>query len=137
MKMYNTILVPIDFANNEQSIKTLQKAEKLLGGDEIIVLHVVEAVPEYIKAQLPEDFRSDKVDQAKNDLKKLVEKSGVVARIEVRKGGSYSSILESAKVNHVNLIIINSHRPDFQDYLLGSTAAKVVRHAQCSVLVER
>ena len=135
--MYNTILIPVDFAHDEQSIQSLQKAEKLLGDNEIIALHVVEEVPEYIMAQLPDDFRFDKVEQATKDLKELVEKSGINARVEVRKGGSYSCILDSAKENKVNLIIINSHRPEFQDYLLGSTAAKVVRHATCAVLVER
>ena len=135
--MYNTILIPIDFAHDEQSIQSLQKAEKLLGDNEIIALHVVEEVPEYIMAQLPDDFRFDKVEQATRDLKDLVKKSGINARVEVRKGGSYSCILDSAKENKVNLIIINSHRPEFQDYLLGSTAAKVVRHATCAVLVER
>ena len=32
---------------------------------------------------------------------------------------------------------IASHQPGLQDYFLGSTAAKVVRHATCSVLVMR
>ena len=58
-------------------------------------------------------------------------------RIEVRKGASYHGILEYADDNEIDLIIINSHRPGLQDYLLGSTAAKVVRHAKCAVLVER
>jgi len=42
-----------------------------------------------------------------------------------------------AKEKDVDLIIIASHRPGLQDYFLGSTAAKVVRHATCSVLVVR
>jgi len=37
----------------------------------------------------------------------------------------------------VDLIIVGSHKPGLQDYLLGSTAARVVRHAMCSVLVGR
>ncbi len=35
------------------------------------------------------------------------------------------------------MIIIASHRPDITTYLLGSNAAAVVRHAECSVLVWR
>jgi nucleotide-binding universal stress UspA family protein len=35
------------------------------------------------------------------------------------------------------LIIIGSHSPSMQDYLLGPNAARVVRHANCSVLVIR
>ena len=35
------------------------------------------------------------------------------------------------------LIVIGAHRPDLKDYLLGPHAARVVRHAECSVLVVR
>ncbi len=36
-----------------------------------------------------------------------------------------------------DMVIIASHRPDITTYLLGSNAAAVVRHAECSVLVVR
>jgi nucleotide-binding universal stress UspA family protein len=42
-----------------------------------------------------------------------------------------------AEEKGADLIIIASHRPGLKDYFLGSTAAKVVRHAKCSVLVIR
>jgi len=91
---------------------------------------------------LPDEFRVDKVESAKKDLKALLDKSEVDSNtkninIEVRKGRSYSSILDSADDNAVDLIIINSHKPGLEDYLLGSTAAKVARHAKCAVLIER
>ena len=35
------------------------------------------------------------------------------------------------------MIVIASHDPGLADYLLGSTAGRVVRHAHCSVLVVR
>ena len=35
------------------------------------------------------------------------------------------------------MIVIASHDPGLVDYLLGSVAARVVRHAHCSVLVTR
>ncbi len=34
-------------------------------------------------------------------------------------------------------IIVASHKPNVGDYLLGTTAARVVRHAACSVFVVR
>ena len=46
-------------------------------------------------------------------------------------------ILEYAKKIEADLIVIASHRPDLLDYFLGSTAARVVRHAECAVLVDR
>ncbi|MDH3475684.1 MAG: universal stress protein [Rhodospirillales bacterium] len=36
-----------------------------------------------------------------------------------------------------DLIITGSHKPNVSDYLLGSNAARVVRHASCSVFVVR
>ncbi len=36
-----------------------------------------------------------------------------------------------------DLIVVGSHRPNWSTYLIGSNAANIVRHAQCSVLVMR
>jgi nucleotide-binding universal stress UspA family protein len=36
---------------------------------------------------------------------------------------------------NATLIVMGAHRPAFQDYLIGPNAARVVRHAKCSVLV--
>jgi hypothetical protein len=36
-----------------------------------------------------------------------------------------------------DLVVVGSHRPAMKDYLLGTNAARVVRHARCSVLVAR
>jgi len=135
--MYNTILIPVDFSHEEQSMRSLDRAKKLMGEGGIILLHVLEDIPDYIMSQLPQDINLGKISNARHGLEQLAKSAGVEARIEVRKGGSYGAILESAEENKVDLIIINSHRPGFQDYLLGSTAAKVVRHAKCAVLVER
>jgi len=45
--------------------------------------------------------------------------------------------LQAAEDCDANLIMIASHKPGLRDYFIGSTAARVIRHAQCSVLVER
>ncbi|MEL6681913.1 MAG: universal stress protein [Pseudomonadota bacterium] len=52
-------------------------------------------------------------------------------------GHSAPTILEFSENNANDLIIVASHQPGMQDYLLGSTAAKVVRHAKCAVHVLR
>ena len=134
--MYNTVLVPVDFANEEQTIQVLKKAGKL-SKKKMILLHVLEVIPEFILNELPSNIRLNKESNTRKAMEALAEKAGVKASIEIRNGRSYNNILESAKENKADLIIINSHRPGFQDYLLGSTAAKVVRFAQCAVLVER
>ncbi len=135
--MYDTILIPADFAHDEQTIESLQKAKKLLSGGKIILLHVLDDIPAYATIEIPDEIKNNHVEDTKKDLQKIADKAGVEVEVEVRKGGSYANIIESAEENKAGLIIINSHRPGFKDYLLGSTAAKVVRHAQCPVLVER
>ncbi|MGK0271822.1 MAG: universal stress protein F [Cocleimonas sp.] len=123
--MYNTIIVPTDFSNKELIIQSLKRAELLSDKGNIVLLHVLEEVP-YL------------VSKTRETLREWIKKSGVEAEIEVRHdGSSYHNIIESAKENEADLILINSHKPGFGDYLLGSTAGKVVRHAPCSVLVER
>ncbi|MBL4758209.1 MAG: universal stress protein [Rhizobiales bacterium] len=55
----------------------------------------------------------------------------------MRSGNASNAILDIAKEQNVDIILIGSHKPGLQDYLLGSTAARVVRHAECTVLVAR
>ncbi len=55
----------------------------------------------------------------------------------VAEGSPKDKILALAKSLPADPVIIASHRPDITTYLLGSNAAAVVRHAECSVLVVR
>jgi universal stress protein F len=52
-------------------------------------------------------------------------------------GGVYHELLREATEWRADLIVVGSHRPVMSDYLLGSNAKTIVRHAQCSVLVVR
>ncbi len=135
--MYNTIIVPTDFSDEESTIRSLQKAEKLSDNGRIILLHVLDSIPSYALVDIPTDMMPDLAPQTRDALKAIVFLSKVNAEIEVRNGSSYREIIESAKEHEADLIIVNSHRPGLQDYLLGSTAAKVVRHSPSAVLVER
>ena len=135
--MYNTILVPTDFYHEELTIQSLKKAEKLSDKGRVVLLHVLDSIPTYILAEIPEELVENQLPLTRKTLTELIEKSGVKAEAEVRKGGSYNNIIQSAKDIDADLIIMNSHRPELKDYLLGSTAAKVVLQAHCSVLVDR
>jgi len=123
--MYNTIIVPTDFSNEESTIASLKKATTLSDKPHIILLHVLEHVPHDLS-------------KTRETLNTWLAKSGVEAEIEIRDGrSSYHEIIEFAKEKNADLILINSHKPGLGDYLLGSTASKVVRHSPCSVLVDR
>ena len=55
----------------------------------------------------------------------------------IRFGTVYDEVLAAAKLVEADLIITGSHKPNVSDYLLGSNAARIMRHAECSVLVVR
>ena len=46
-------------------------------------------------------------------------------------------VLRVAEEADSNLIVVGSHDPAARDYLIGSNAAKIVRHSHCSVYVVR
>ena len=52
-------------------------------------------------------------------------------------GDVYESTLSAATEVNVGLIIITAERPDLKEFPLGPNAARVVRHADVSVLIMR
>ena len=57
--------------------------------------------------------------------------------MHARYGVVHEEILDVAEELGVDQIILAAHRPSLVDGLLGSNAARVVRHAKCSVQVVR
>jgi nucleotide-binding universal stress UspA family protein len=136
--MYKTILVPIDIANLDKGKAMIDVATAHAGKDtQIILLNVVEEIPAWAAAEIPEGILEKSRQTSDEEMHAIAAASGIDMDVEIRMGHSYKTILEVAEQKAVDLIIIASHRPGLQDYFLGSTAAKVVRHAKCSVLVTR
>jgi universal stress protein F len=136
--MFKTILVPIDMSHVIEGKANLDFAAPYANsGSKVILLNVVEDIPGWAAAELPANLLEKSRDKIQTELKAIANASGIKMDVEVRKGHSYKTILEVAKEKQADLIIIASHCPGLQDYFLGSTAAKVVRHATCSVLVMR
>ena len=136
--MYKTILVPIDLAHPEKG-KPMINIARRLGGDNarIMLVNVIEDVPAFISSQLPVGLTGQIRETAGEELKAIANAAGIKPDYEVAAGKANNAILDIAEQQGADLIIIGSHKPGLQDYLLGSTAARVVRHAKCSVLVSR
>ncbi len=135
--MYKTILVPIDVAHSEESKAIIDMARHHADDDSrIIILNVVEEIPKWAAVSLPAGMIAKNMAENKAALAKLGEGDGRI-EVMIREGHSYDTILDVCNDLPADLVIIASHRPELQDYFLGSTAARVVRHAQCSVLVVR
>ena len=136
--MYKTILVPIDMAHLAEGKAIIDVAiDHASEGARIILLYVVEEVPNWAAISLPANIIDKSLNSARDELKAIANATGRKMEVEVRTGHSYNTILDVVEEKDVDMVIIASHRPGLQDYFLGSTAAKVVRHAKCSVLVVR
>jgi nucleotide-binding universal stress UspA family protein len=136
--MYRKIVVPVEMGQLEKGEKILRKAMALKDeGGEIILLNVAENIPGYLTIDVPANFIDTNVKDAEERLKALGESCGAKAEVLVRVGAPAREIIAAADELAADLVIIASHRPNLSNYLLGSTADRVVRHANCSVLVDR
>lgn len=143
--MSRPVLCAVDINETVEDNAVLDIAAKLaaLDGAE---LDVITVVPDYgtglVSGYFSAEHHSKVVAEAKTRLKGLVkEVTGPETSAKVRHlvatGNIYEEILKAAEAYGAGLIVIGAHKPDFKDYLLGPNAARVVRHAQCSVHVVR
>ena len=136
--MYKNILVPLDPSHLEKADETLDLAEHLKADDgQITLLSVVEEIPVYVASQIPNELLVNARSYAKDSLEKLVKDRKMKAQMVVKTGHAAATIKSVQREKQCDLIIISSHKPNNVDYLLGSTASKVVRRAQCPVFVTR
>ncbi len=134
--MYDKILVPLAL-DHGLSGKLLEIARQLLlPGGEILALHVVEEAFGLARATQSDANAQMAFDRARELMKtKLSEEENVVGH--VIEGHVYRSIIEFSEKHGISCVVMGSHKPELSDYLLGSTAASVVRHASCAVHVHR
>ncbi|MEM8811950.1 MAG: universal stress protein [Pseudomonadota bacterium] len=134
--MYNKIIVALGLEHGHGH-KAMDAARQLLSeGGQIIALHVIEPVPGMARFYLPE---GQEAELEKSVMERVRERIGEKRDAEamVLFGHPGRLIPEYAVEVGADCIIVGSHQPGLGDYLLGSTAARVVRHASCAVLVVR
>ena len=141
--MFKDILLPVDLGHLETQGRAIDYAvsqAKSSGGR----LHVMTIVPDFgmsiVGSFFPEGFERKAMDEAEKRLHGFVgERIGkdVPVQCVIGHGTIYEEILRAAKECKADLVVMASHRPELQDYLLGPNAARVVRHADCSVMVVR
>ena len=139
-----TILCPIDFS--EISAKALEYAFFLASHHqaELLLLHVVDHIHEFEHYQIlvftPTELVEKMKKQAYEELNKLTEQIKKTIKVEtvVREGKAFVEIVQEAKEKDMDLIVMGSHgRTGISHMLMGSVAEKVVRKANCPVLIVR
>ncbi len=136
--MYKSILVPIALDHSGRSAPAINAARALRSDEgSITLLHVVESIPNYASNYIPESVFDQSKEEAETRLAAMAQELDVPTETSVVWGHAASTILKYAGDHDIDCIVIASHRPGLQDYFLGSTAARVVRHAKCNVHVLR
>jgi len=143
--MSGEILVAIDLEDEAHHAALISKAWQIAQIDNES-LAVVTVVPDYGMSSVGIFFPPGTAQQAMERASAMLHQ--IVARILpedaprqvshlVRRGTAYHEILEAAKERKPTLIVMGAHHPMLSDYLLGSTAARVLHHADCSVYILR
>ena len=141
----NKVLVPIDFSDYSKSALRYAVNFAKSFNAEIILIYVVEPViypPDFSMGQIAmPSINTEWDDRAKDELQKLAKNEIVgVATVKtiIKTGKPFVEIIETAKEENVDLIIIATHGHSGVEHILfGSTAEKVVRKAPCPVLTLR
>lgn len=140
------ILFPTDFSEQSQAAEksACDLADQFRA--ELHVLHVLHdlflTMPQTAAALLiPPKALEDVINYAEAEIQKFPPSSWAsgkqVVRV-VRIGTTHDTIVQYAKENAIDMIVIGTHgRTGLSHVLLGSVAERVVQHAPCSVLTVR
>lgn len=141
--MFKHILVAVDLEAKDSWVKAVPEAVSYATKFNS-TLHVMTVVPNFgmsiVGSFFPKEHEGKMLEEANKQLHAFTD-DHIPADIKVQHivghGTAYEEILAMQEKINCDLIIMGAHRPKMQDYLLGPNAARVVRHANCSVLVVR
>jgi nucleotide-binding universal stress UspA family protein len=141
--MFAKILLPIDIAEPEiakEAIDVAVGVAKAFNSD-LRLIHV--ASPIIVAspmAVIPQSVYDELGVYEKSELERMAaaidRPKGSVTTV-VRIGGVYPELLAEATEWQADLIVVGAHKRSMATYLLGSSAAAIVRHATCTVMVVR
>ena len=141
--MFKSILLPVDLGDKSSWEKAAPEAVALAKQNGAKI-HVLTVIPDFGMAVVGSFFPSNYAEQAlQSASEKLVALASeiipddLLAKTHTAYGSAYEEIISTAKEQGCDLIVMASHRPEMSDYLLGPNAARVVRHAEQSVMIVR
>lgn len=137
------VLLPVDINQLDAKLTFLDRAVdyvKAFEGQFVVMTVMADYGAYFVSPLLPENF----VDKAKAKAMESLETftsqhlpADLVAGLSVRHGLTHTEILAVAEEEQVDLIFLGADRPEPVDYLLGTIAGRVMRHAPCDVMFLR
>lgn len=136
------ILCPTDFSDVSRKAEAYAAALATHYDAELRLLHVESPMPvvgPYGEVPLDPRFFDTQHDLARQDLNEALARAqaaGVAAEGDLIGGQAGREILEAAKAQPADLVVLGTHgRGGFEHLLLGSVAERVLRKAECPVMV--
>ncbi len=139
--MSEKILVPLDLSH--AGAKVLDTAREMAErrGADLVLMTVLPAIPAIVDSFMTNDYQEKAMAETRRALEARLEEKGLSKdhyELVIKHGTPYDEVIKLAQKIEANVIVVASHAPQTAgDYLLGSTASKIVRHATCSVFVVR
>lgn len=140
--MFRKILLPIDLTEpvmTQQAIDEATTLAKAFDG-ELRLVNVQSLVPVAFIDYVPEDFDVEirrGIQQEIASVADNIDYPRERVSTVVLFGPVYQKVLAEAADWRADIIILGSHRPGMDRFLIGSNAGAIVQHAKCSVLVVR
>ncbi len=139
--MFSHIMVPIDLQEPTSWARAVPMAADIArrDGARLTMVSVMPTSQAVALSMAPGMFalRIDEMASELAGLRQQLVPSAVPGDVLVREGSIYGEVVSAAVSLGIDLIVMASHRPAMKDYLIGANAARVVRHAPCSVMVVR
>lgn len=146
--MYRKILIATD--GSDSSIKSSRHGVKLAKSlrSDVLVLYVINdlAISRFIaalirKGSTEEDLRETlkaSAEKIVSEVEKMGEASGVQVEPLIKEGDPASRILDTARIEGVDLILMGSHgEGGISSKLIGSVAQKVLNWSETPVMIVR
>lgn len=141
--MPRKFLVPLDLTSEDPpEIRFAADLARAVGA-EVVLLHVIDYVPTLLPVELPGGYPLPQLDivrdAASQKLARIGAKLGAVpVRAIVEMGGAAAQIVEAARREKADQIIIGSHsHKAIARLVLGSVADRVAHTAGCPVTIVR
>lgn len=141
------VLIGVDHSRFSEAALELVRKSAWPPGTHFIVVSAVAPIPlAYADIYLPVPAQNEEVISSLTTFHaelaargaRTLKDNGLDAEGRVLQGDARDSILELARTENVDLIVVGSHgRTGLTKMLMGSVASHVVTHAHCSVLVVR
>lgn len=135
------LLVALDGSSRAAAVLTYAAFLARLAGARLILFRSVEAPADLMLAwPLSDEPLETKLSrEAEGYLEGCARTvpDGLVEKVTVRVGTPWRSICAAAREAHADLVVMGSHGYGGLDYVLGTTAAKVVDHLDRPLLIVR